>query len=66
MVNYQEVRVKLKNTQLNKLKFAANNKTVTALFFAADFNIFSCVFVSLTLIVIFYNTSLHFLEKISI
>ena len=27
MVNYQEARVKLKNTQLNKLKSAAKSKT---------------------------------------
>ena len=27
MVNYQEARVKLTNTQLNKLKSAAKNKT---------------------------------------
>ena len=27
MVNYQEVRVKLTNTQLSKLKSAAKNKT---------------------------------------
>ena len=31
MTNYQEVRVKLTNTQLNKLKSAAKNKTVTVL-----------------------------------
>ena len=29
MVNYQEARVKLTNTQLNKLKSAAKNKTGT-------------------------------------
>ena len=29
MVNYQEARVKLTNTQLNKLKSAAKNKTET-------------------------------------
>ena len=29
MPNYQEVRVKLTNTQLNKLKSAAKNKTGT-------------------------------------
>ena len=27
MTNYEEARVKLTNTQLNKLKSAANNKT---------------------------------------
>ena len=31
MANYQEVIVKLTNTQLNKLKFAAKNKTGTML-----------------------------------
>ena len=31
MGNYQEVRVKLTNTQLNKLKFAAKIKTGTIL-----------------------------------
>ena len=31
MVNCQEVRVKLTNTQLNKLKSAAKNKTTTIL-----------------------------------
>ena len=31
MVNYQEARVKLTNTQLNKLKSAANNKLGTIL-----------------------------------
>ena len=31
MTNYQEVTVKLKNTQLNKLKSAAKNKTGTIL-----------------------------------
>ena len=31
MTNYQEVRVKLTNTQLNKLKSVAKNKTVTVL-----------------------------------
>ena len=31
MANYQEARVKLTNTQLNKLKFAAKNKTGTIL-----------------------------------
>ena len=31
MANYQEVRVKLTNTQLNKLKSAAKNKTGTIL-----------------------------------
>ena len=31
MTNYQEVRVKLTNTQLNKLKSAAKNKTGTIL-----------------------------------
>ena len=31
MANYQEVRVKLTNTQLNKLKSAAKNKTETIL-----------------------------------
>ena len=31
MVNYQEVRVKLTNTQLNKLNFAAKIKTGTIL-----------------------------------
>ena len=31
MANYQEVRVKLTNTQLNKLKSAAKNKTGTTL-----------------------------------
>ena len=31
MTNYQEVRVKLTNTQLNKLKSAAKNKTRTIL-----------------------------------
>ena len=31
MVNYQEVRVKLTNTQLNKLKAAAKNNTGTIL-----------------------------------
>ena len=31
MVNYQEARVKLTNTQLNKLKSAAKNKTGTIL-----------------------------------
>ena len=31
MVNYQEARVKLTNTQLNKLKSAAKNKTETIL-----------------------------------
>ena len=30
-MNYQEVRVKLINTQLNKLKVAAKNKTRTIL-----------------------------------
>ena len=31
MANYQEARVKLINTQLNKLKSAAKNKTRTIL-----------------------------------
>ena len=31
MVNYQEARVKLTNTQLKKLKSAAKNKTATIL-----------------------------------
>ena len=31
MANYQEVRVKLKNTQLNKLKSAAKSKKGTIL-----------------------------------
>ena len=31
MVSYQEPRLKLKNTQLNKLKSAAKNKTGTIL-----------------------------------
>ena len=31
MANYQEVRVKLTNTQLNKLKSAAKNQTRTIL-----------------------------------
>ena len=31
MENYQEARVKLTTTQLNKLKFAAKNKTGAAL-----------------------------------
>ena len=31
MTNYQEVRVKLTNSQLNKLKSAVKNKTGTAL-----------------------------------
>ena len=31
MANYQEARVKLTNTQLNKLKFAAKNKIGTIL-----------------------------------
>ena len=31
MVNYQEARVKLTNTQLNKLKSASKNKTRTIL-----------------------------------
>ena len=31
MANYQEVRIKLTNTQLNKLKSAAKNKTGTIL-----------------------------------
>ena len=31
MANYQEARVKLTNTQLNKLKSAAENKTGTIL-----------------------------------
>ena len=31
MVNYQEARVKRKNTQINKLKSPAKNKTVTIL-----------------------------------
>ena len=31
MVSYQEARLKLKNTQLNKLKSAAKNKTGTIL-----------------------------------
>ena len=31
MVNYQEARVKLSNTQLNKLKSATKNNTGTAL-----------------------------------
>ena len=31
MENYQEARVKLTNTQLKKLKFAAKNKTETIL-----------------------------------
>ena len=31
MVNYEEVRVKLTNTQLNKLKSAVKNKTGTTL-----------------------------------
>ena len=31
MVNYQESRVKLRNTQLNKLKSASKNKTGTIL-----------------------------------
>ena len=31
MVNYQEAKLKLTNTQLNKLKFAAKNKTGTIL-----------------------------------
>ena len=33
MTNYQEARVKLTNTQLNKLKSAAKNKTGTILGF---------------------------------
>ena len=31
MTNYQRARVKLINTQLNKLKYAAKNKTGTTL-----------------------------------
>ena len=31
MANYQETRIKLTNTKLNKLKSAAKNKTVTIL-----------------------------------
>ena len=31
MTNYQEARVKLTNTQLDKLKYAAKNKTGTIL-----------------------------------
>ena len=31
MANYQEARVKLKNTQLNKWKSAAHNRTETIL-----------------------------------
>ena len=31
MVNYQEARVKLTNTQLNKLKYASKNTTGTTL-----------------------------------
>ena len=31
MANYQEARVKLTNAQLNTLKYAAKNKTVTIL-----------------------------------
>ena len=31
MANYQEARVKLTNTQLNKLQYAAKNKTGTIL-----------------------------------
>ena len=31
MANYQEVRVKLKSTQLSKLKFAAKSRTDTIL-----------------------------------
>ena len=31
MANYQEARVKLTNTQLNKLKSAAKNKTGTTI-----------------------------------
>ena len=31
MANYEEARVKLTNSQLNKLKSAAKNKTVTTL-----------------------------------
>ena len=31
MANYQEVRVKQTNTQLNKLKYAVKNKTGTIL-----------------------------------
>ena len=31
MANYQEARVKLTNTQLNKLKFAAKNEIETIL-----------------------------------
>ena len=31
MANYQETKVKLTNTQLNKLKFAAKNKTAKIL-----------------------------------
>ena len=31
MTNYQEARVKLTTTQLNKLKFAAKNKVVNTL-----------------------------------
>ena len=31
MVNYEEIRVKLTNTQLNKLKSTAKNKTETTL-----------------------------------
>ena len=31
MVNYEEVRIKLLNAQLNKLKSAAKNKTWTTL-----------------------------------
>ena len=31
MANFQEVRVKLKNTQLNKLKYVATNKRGTIL-----------------------------------
>ena len=33
MVNYQEVRVKVTNTQLNKLRSVAKNKTGTILRF---------------------------------
>ena len=31
MVNYEEITVKLTNTQLNKLRFAVKNKTETIL-----------------------------------
>ena len=43
MANYQEARVKLTNTQLNKLKSAAKNKTGTILKMTKkNFNMKNC------------------------